>query len=400
MRCLDERVAAQLFANGLLSAPSDGVYFPEACYRCVENAVCASNGTFCQWSTSFKQCIDTCSNPTVNVTLPCTSRSMCGCLNATATCSWCQYSQNFTDSTGESYTTSMGRCMENSIADKCTGDLSCGGYMGHLFRVKPEDCSSTSISPNVVDPSTLVSDAQIANILKQVSDGSFTALGFQRILNQLNVTKIMIRDISPPCTDGTNGKIQFTFDNFDNLTNDEIVEYLIQALANNFNVDRNQISIQILPSSSSKKRQVGSPSTSLAISDITASNGSTPSVNPSPSVDQPSSNGPAPAINPNPDNTNPAPYVDQQPASNDTDTNPAPYVDQQPASNDTDTDNTNPAPAFDQQPASNDTDPAGKPIHGNSPGPAVSGAENATPSAGAHISPLWFLSMLLVVFWM
>jgi hypothetical protein len=272
--------------------------------------------------------------------------------------------------------------MENSIADKCTGDLSCGGYMGHLIRVKPEDCSSTSISPNVVDPSSLVSDPQIANILKQVSDGSFTALGFQRILNQLNDKNVMIRDISPPCTDGTNGKIQFTFDNFDHLTEDEIVEYLILALANNFNVDRIQISIQILPSSSTTKRQVASALTSLAITQISASNGSSPSVNPSPSINQqPSSNGPAINLN-----TNPGLSVDQQPASNDTDTNPA--------------------PDFDQQPASNDTDPAGNPNHGNNTAPGVpSSDENATTppsdsSAGAHSSRLWFLSMVLVVFWM
>jgi hypothetical protein len=348
MRCLDQRVAAQLFANGLPSAPSDGVYFPEACYRCVENAVCASNGTDCQWSTSFKQCLDTCSNPTVNVTLPCSGRSLCGCLNTPATCSWCQYSQNFTDSkSGESYTASMGRCIQNSIADKCTGDLSSGGYNGNLIRVKPTDCSSPDVSPNVVDPSTLISDAQIAAIIRQVSDGSFTILGFQRILNQLNVKNIIIRDISPPCTDGTNGKILFTFDNFDQLTNDQIVEYLIQALSNNFNLNRNQINIQILPSSSTQKRQAGSSSPSLAISDISALNGSSPSVNPSPSVNQqPGSNVPAPAVNPNPGNTNPAPGVKPPPSSDE-------YI--------------------------------------NPPPPT---------SAGAHISPLWFLSMLLVFFWM
>jgi len=347
MRCLDGRVAAQLFPNGLPPAPSDGIYFPEACYRCVENAVCASNGTVCQWSTAFKQCLDTCSNPTVNVSLPCSGRTLCGCLNTPATCSWCQSYQNFTDSkTGESYTASMGRCIQNSIADKCTGDLSSGGYKGNLIRVKPTDCTSTDISPNVVDPSTLISDAQIANIIKQVSDGSFTALGFQRILNQLNVKNIIIRDISPPCTDGTNGKILFTFDNIDQLTNDHIVEYLIQALSNNFNVNRNQITIQILPSSSTQKRQAESSSPSLVISDISASNGSSPSVNPSPSVNQqPGSN--VPAVNPNPGNTNPAPGVKPPPASDE---------------------NNNPTPPGD--------------------------------SAGAHISPLWFLSMLLVFFWM
>jgi hypothetical protein len=204
----------------------------------------------------------------------------------------------------------MGRCIPNSIADKCTGDLSSGGYMGNLIRVRPTDCTSSSISPNVVDPSSLLSDAQIANIIKQVSDGSFTALGFQRILNQLNVKSIIIRDISPPCTDGTNGKILFTFDNFDNLTTDQIVEYMIQALANIFNVNRNQISIQILPSSSTtKKRQATSSSPFLAISDISAA-GSIPSVNPSPSVNlspsvnpSPFSNVPVPAVNP----INPAP---------------------------------------------------------------------------------------------
>jgi len=351
MRCLDSRVAAQLFANGLPSAPSDGVYFPEACYRCVENAVCASNGTVCQWSASFRQCLDTCSTPTVNVSLSCTGRSLCSCLNTPATCSWCQYSQNFTDSKGEAYTASMGRCIPNSIADKCTGDLPSGGYMGHLIRVKPTDCTSTSISPNVVDPSTLLSDTQLAAIIKQVNDGSFTALGFQRILNQLNVTNIIIRDISPPCTNGTNGRILFTFDNFDDLTNDQIVEYLTQALSNNFNLNRNQISIQILTSSNStQKRAVGS-SPSLAISDLIPASGS-PSVNPSPSVNQqPSSNVPAPAVNQQPSNV--------------------------------------PAPAL-------------NPYPGNTPGvkPPPSSDENPTDSAGAHISPLWFLSMLLVIFWM
>jgi hypothetical protein len=350
MRCLDARVAAQLFTSGLPSAPSDGIYFPEACYRCVENAVCASNGTVCQWSTSFKQCIDTCSNPTVNV--PCTGRTLCGCLNTPSTCSWCQYSQNFTDSkTGESYTPSMGRCMSNSIADKCTADLSSGGYKGTLIRVKPTDCNSTDISPNVVDPSNYISDAQIAYIIQQVSNGSFSALGFQQVLNQLNIKNIIIRDISPPCTDGTNGKILFTFDNFNQLTNDQIVENLIQALIKIFSLSRNQISIQILPSSSTQKRQAGSSSSpSLAITDVSASNSS--SSNPSPSVNQqpgsnvPGSNVPAPAVTPNPGNTNPAPGVMPPPGSD---------VITPPPSN---------------------------------------------VSSGAHISPLWFLSMLLVIFWM
>jgi len=354
MRCLDGRVASQLFPNGLPSAPSDGVYFPEACYRCVENAVCASNGTDCQWSIAFKQCLDTCSNPTVNVTLPCTGRSLCGCLNTPATCSWCQYSQNFTDSTGQPYTASMGRCIQNSVANKCTGDLSSGGYKGSLISVKPTDCTSTDVSPNVIDPSALISDSQIANIIKQVSDGSFTEIGFQRILNQLNVKNIIIRDISPPCTDGTNGTILFTFDNFDQLTNDQIIENLIQALANYFNVDRNQITIQILSSSPTQKRQTESSSPSLAITDISAlSNSSSPSVNPSPYVNpspsvnqQPGSNVPAPAVTPNPGNTNPAPGVMPPPSSDE---------------------NNNPPP------------PGG--------------------SAGANISPLWFLSMLLVFFW-
>lgn len=356
MRCLDQRVAAQLFANGLPSAPSDGIYFPEACYRCVQNAVCASNGTNCEWSASFQQCLDTCSNPTVNVSLPCSSRSLCDCLSTPTTCSWCQYSQNFTDSsTGDSYTASMGRCLQNSIADKCTGDLPSGGYMGNLIQVKPTDCTSTSISPNFVNPSSLISNTQLASIINQVSNGSFTALGFQYLLNQINVKNIIIRDISPPCTDGTNGKIFFTFDNFVNLTNDQIVEYFIQALSNSFNWNRNQIAIQIfISSSTTKKRQVESSSPSLAIANLSASpSGSSPSVNPSPSGSspsvnqQPSSNVPAPAVTPNPGNTNPAPSVKPPPTSDESNNNP-----------------------------------------------------NPPASAGAHISPLWFLSMLLVFFWM
>jgi len=355
MRCLDQGVAAQLFPSGLPSAPSDGIYFPEACYRCVDNAFCASNGTVCQWSATFQQCLDTCSNPTVNVSLSCSGRSVCSCLTTPATCSWCQSSQNFTDSTGVAYTFSMGRCLPNSIADKCIGDLPSGGYMGNLIRVIPTDCTSSSISPNVVDPSTLLSNTQLASIIKQVSDGSFTALGFQRILNQLNVNNIIIRDISPPCSDGTNGTILFTFDNFDNLTNDQIVEYLIQALCNNFNLSRNQISIQLLSSSSNtQKRAVGSSSPSLAISNISPAGGSPvnppPTVNPSPSVNPP------PTVNPSP-STVPAPAL-----------NPIPG-------------NTNPAPGVLPPPSS----------EGNPPGP--------TGSAGA-ISPLWFLSMLLVIFWM
>jgi len=310
----------------------------------------------------------------VNVSVTCNGRSLCGCLDAADTCSWCQYSQNFTDSTGDSYTASMGRCMMNSIADKCTGEISSGGYRGNLIRVKPADCTSNSISPNVVDPSTHCSDKQISNIIKQVSDGSFTALGFQRILNQLNVKNIIIRDISPPCTDGNNGQISFTFDNYDGLTTDQVMENLIQALSTNFNVYREQISIQIFASSSTEKRQLDSSSTSLAITSISAFNGSSPSVNPSPST------GPAPAVNP-------SPSVDQQPASNDTD----------PTTGNPQADNTNPAPYIDQQPASNDTDThptTGKP-------PPSPGDENATPySAAVHISPVWFLSMFLVIYWM
>jgi len=251
----------------------------------------------------------------------------------------------------------MGRCMQNSIADKCTGDLSSGGYMGNLIQVKPADCTSNSISPNVVDPSSLLSDTQLANIIKQVSDGTFTALGFQGVLNQINVNNIIIRDISPPCTDGTNGQILFTFDNYNNLTNDIILQYLIQALSNNFNLSSTQITIQILSSSGpTQKRQIVSSSPSLAIANISSSSSSSPSVNPSPSVNtQPSSNVPAPAVTPNPGNTNPAP------------------------SGSTPTSDTIPitTPTSDENPST--------------PPPA---------SAGAHISPLWFLSMLLVFFWM
>jgi hypothetical protein len=238
----------------------------------------------------------------------------------------------------------MGRCMPNSIADKCTADLLSGGYKGNLIRVKPTDCNSTGISPNVVDPSNYISDAQIAYIIQQVSNGSFSALGFQQVLNQLNIKNIIIRDISPPCTDGTNGKILFTFDNFDQLTNDQIVENLIQALTNIFSLSRNQISIQILPSSSTQKRQAGSSSPSLAITDISASNSS--SSNPSPSVNQqPGSNVPAPAGTPG--SANPPPGAMPPPGSD-----------------------------------------------------VITPPPSGSVSSGALISPLWFLSMLLVIFWM
>jgi len=266
MRCLDANTAAQLFPNGLPSAPSDGIYFPEACYRCVQNAVCASNGTNCDWSSSFQQCIDTCSNPTVNVSLPCSSRSLCSCLNTPTTCSWCQYSQIFADSTGSNVTIPMGRCLQNSIADKCTGDLSSGGYMGNLIQVKPTDCTSTSINPNVINPTSLLSDPTTKQIISQVSNGTFTASEFQQALYQLGVKSLIIDDISPPSTNGNFGYILFTFDNLAGISNDQAMGYLNQALSNLFNLNSQQISTQILPSSG--PRPLSQFSSFLAIASI------------------------------------------------------------------------------------------------------------------------------------
>jgi len=294
MRCISADSVATQFPTGVPTTPPDGVSLPDACYRCVDNAICASNGTDCNWSPSFQECLNKCSTPQ-NITNPClNSHTICDCFNvANSLCAWCQYSQTFTDTTttpGTTVTVSKSRCMNTYLANKCTGDKDSLGYSGSLITVKPtSDCSSTSISPNVNDPASAVTDPTVAATIRTANSAAFSAATLQTCLP----ADIIVDYVSQAFTDGVAGKIQCTIQDLGSYTNDQIKTFLVQALIDclNPNIQRSQVSVELLPATSAKKRQAGSPPEYLANS----------SVQPASSPNQPGTNG----TQPNPPPTQP-----------------------------------------------------------------------------------------------
>jgi len=231
----------------------------------LKKAVCGSNGTDCNWSPSFQECLNKCTQPKTT-TIPCENRTACDCLktntDTTTTnpmCVWCQYSQTFTSTDTTTITVPKGRCLFNNnlYPNKCTGDIASGGYAGKLITVRPtNDCASTTISPNVNDPASGVSDPKIAAIVRDVSSGAVTEVDIQKRIPP--TANVFVTDMSPSFTDGEKGKIQFTIQNLGSHTTDELNGITKQAVSQTFNVDPSQVNVALYAATSSKKRQTGS----------------------------------------------------------------------------------------------------------------------------------------------
>jgi hypothetical protein len=126
--------------------------------------------------------------------------------------------------------------------------------MGRLVTSKPEDCSSSSISPNVIDPSNAVGDPKLREILKRISDGSFKESDFMDRLAEQGIKDVIIENIAPVFTDGVVGKVQYTIVILGDRKLDEVIEGLRKALAVCFKIEIRLLKIELSAATSSKKR--------------------------------------------------------------------------------------------------------------------------------------------------
>jgi uncharacterized protein YqgV (UPF0045/DUF77 family) len=299
MRCLDATVAATLFPDGEPSAPLGGdVPLPEACYRCIEKAYCSSNGTDCKWSNPFFECMKACTTPIVKPVInPCDVRTQCACLNVTTPkCFWCHYESTYTDESGNVVTQSLGKCLNPSMENKCTGPTDGVGYSGSLVTTKPEECDSTAISPNAVDPTTAIKDTKVADVIRKVTDGTFSTSDAQNILTAKGTIDIIINDVGAISTDadGVKGKFQLTLTNLGTKTTTEIVSAIKDALETVFQSTDNKVVIEVQISAATGAKRSIQQTNGNYVADTTVS--AAPPAGPDP-VPQPGTINPTPGTN-------------------------------------------------------------------------------------------------------
>jgi hypothetical protein len=266
MQCLDPDTAKVLYGTtGVPTTPPDGVILAEACYRCVQNAYCSSNGTRCDWTEEFRKCFAVCStipDDTKPVEQNCSTLSVCRCFE-NPECAWCQYSNEYTFPDKTTSTVSLGRCMPRSSSNKCTGETTAAGYAGSYLSTKPADCSSVSTSDNVKDPSVGVINDKIRTIVKAVVDAITTAADFQKRLDDAGITDCRVKEIVPPATDGdTKCIIRLLVEITGTRTTDEISKDLNTAVSAEFGIDgkTETANTELAAEKTSKKRQTGSSS--------------------------------------------------------------------------------------------------------------------------------------------
>jgi len=231
------------------------------CYRCTQNAVCGSNGTVCSWTAPFSQCYASCSTPPASTTTPpppppCSSLSVCKCF-ADPQCGWCQYSNTYATGSTTSASVPLGRCMLASESGKCTGDTTASNLAGTYIPTIPSQCSDTSTSNNVLDPSTGITDPIIKIIIDKILNGTFSARDLQQALTNAGIYDIICNSMVPPYSDGGKMIMRVTVTCTSNKTADQIKQELNDAVIAACAIDVNTqlATTDIAAAVVSKKRQ-------------------------------------------------------------------------------------------------------------------------------------------------
>jgi len=265
MLCLDQASATALYPDGIIPTdPPGGVFFADACYRCTQNAICGSNGTVCSWTAPFSKCYSTCSTPPDSTTTtpppppPCSSLSVCKCF-ADPQCGWCQYSNTYATGSTTSASVPLGLCILATNSGKCTGDSTASNYAGTYIPTIPSQCSDTSTSNNVLDPSTGINDPTIKIIIDKVLNGTISAGDIQSALTKAGITDIICNSMVPPYSDGGKMIMRLTITCTSSKTADQISQDLNNAVIAACAIDVNTqlATTNISAAAVSKKRQTG-----------------------------------------------------------------------------------------------------------------------------------------------
>jgi len=237
-QCVDKTIVSTLYPGGVIPTPVD--LLPDACYRCVEEAHCSSNGTYCRWTFSLYDCINTCLASLVNNTDPCATRSPCECLS-NPVCSWCQFDLNVTSS-AVTKTISAGRCMHNTLANKCEAQYEAGGFVGSLIRVKPPACNDSTASPQLTEPTAVLQDLKLRALAAKIISGAIQAIDIQAKLAAAGITDVIVKEIISVTTDSNSLNFTMTFDVLSSRTGDQASSDISVAIAAHLQIDASSVS--------------------------------------------------------------------------------------------------------------------------------------------------------------
>jgi len=234
---------------------------PDKCYRCIEQVNCASSEDKCGWypSERYANCIAECTKPDPVVPLPnpCISKNPCDCLKSDANCTLCQFTRTFSDDSGD-FKVPFSACIPKVLSNKCVADYSADGFAGSLIYTRPAACDISTVK-DAFDPSTVVPSEyeDIKQIVKSVTDGKFNAGDYQKVLDELQITDIVVEVVGQPTTDGVKGKITVIITIVkQGRTQDQIIGDLKRALAKFFNIkiERIESTLQAAKDATTTKR--------------------------------------------------------------------------------------------------------------------------------------------------
>jgi len=235
---------------------------PDKCYRCIELVNCASNEDKCGWfpNDRYRQCIEECTkpDPITPPPNPCISKNPCECLRSDANCSLCQFTRTFTDDKNVDFKVPFSVCLPRVLSNKCIVDTTADGFSGTVIYTRPPTCDQTDVKDSF-DPYIVASSEEIKNIVKQVTDGTFSPREFQKILDSESITDIVVDVVGQPISDGVKGKITVVITIVKSgRTKDQIRDDLTKALAKFFNIDISRIetTLQAAKDAATTKRSI------------------------------------------------------------------------------------------------------------------------------------------------
>jgi len=278
--CLEKSVAQQLYPSGVaIAVPNDPL--PDACYRCIDQGHCSSNGTQCKWTYSVAACINECIRSAANDS--CWLLNPCDCLSEAA-CSWCQYGVTVS-STGSTTNTviNAGVCMRNTVANKCEAQYEAGGYEGNLITAKPPACTDSTVSPQLVNPAAVITDAKVKIIASSILSGGLRAIDIQIKLGLRDVTDVIVKEVISITSATATVSVTITFDITSTRTSDEVVVDINQAVSDHLEVDISAVAstASVIVTGQSNKRSIEQSSTGNGLSYTSQTDVSSPGSSPS-----------------------------------------------------------------------------------------------------------------------
>jgi len=157
-----------------------------------------------------------------------------------------------------------------------------------VIYTRPVDCDKPEVKDSF-DPS-VVGSGDIKDIVKQVTDGKFSPSEFQKILDGLTITDIVVEVVGQPTCDGVKGKITVVITIIKSgRTKDQIRSDLTKALGKFFNIDITRIETTLQDAKApTKKRSILADGDSLLMQSVV-----------SPAADSPAPGGMGPGSQPN-----------------------------------------------------------------------------------------------------